>query len=72
MYGVLLFVLVTIPSMFVMISSMNYPVGFYITPVLEGAIGNPVLGIIFAKSGSSKKTFFGFIHTIFLYRGNVQ
>jgi hypothetical protein len=49
MYGVLLFVLVTIPSMFVMISSMNYPVGFYIVQVLEGAIGYPVLGIIFAK-----------------------
>jgi hypothetical protein len=48
-YGVLLFVLVTIPSMLVMISSMNYPVGFYIVQVLEGAIGYPVLGIIFAK-----------------------
>ncbi len=36
MYGVLLFVFVTIPGIFVMISSMDYPAGFYIAQVLEG------------------------------------
>ena len=48
-YGVLLFIIVTIPSIFVMISSMNYPSGFYIAQILEGAIGYPLLGIIFVN-----------------------
>ncbi len=47
-YGGLLFLLVTIPSVFVMASSMTYPVGFYLAQVLEGIVGYPVLGAIFA------------------------
>jgi len=39
---------VTIPSVFVMASSMTYPIGFYVAQVLEGIIGYPVLGAIFA------------------------
>ncbi len=49
MFGGLLFVLITIPSMFVMFSSMDYPIGFYIAQVLEGAIGYPMIGMLFAK-----------------------
>lgn len=49
MYGVLLFVIVTIPGMFVMISSMDYPAGFYLAQAFEGAIGYPALGIIFVN-----------------------
>lgn len=47
-YGGLLFMVVTIPSVFVMASSMTYPIGFYVAQVLEGIIGYPVLGAIFA------------------------
>jgi hypothetical protein len=47
-YGGLLFIVVTIPSVFVMASSMTYPIGFYVAQVLEGIIGYPVLGAIFA------------------------
>jgi len=49
MYGLLLFVIVTIPSIFIMVSSMDYPPGFYLAQVLEGVVGYPVLGLIFAK-----------------------
>ena len=49
MYGVLLFVLVTIPSIFVTISSMNYPPWFCIAQILEGVIEYPLLGIIFVN-----------------------
>jgi len=49
MFGALLFTLVTIPSVFVMASSMDYPVGFYLAQVLEGIIGYPVLGILFTR-----------------------
>ncbi|MDD1703272.1 MAG: hypothetical protein LUQ31_09865 [Methanoregula sp.] len=49
MFGALLFTLVTIPSVFVMASSMDYPVGFYLAQVLEGIIGYPVLGMLFTR-----------------------
>lgn len=48
LYGGLLFIVVTIPAVFVMASSMTYPIGFYVAQLLEGIIGYPVLGAIFA------------------------
>ncbi len=48
-FGLLLFVLVTIPNQFVIYTSMTYPLGFFISNILAGLIGLPVLGVIFAN-----------------------
>ena len=47
-FGVILLLLVTLPSLFVIFSSMLYPPGFYIANFLTGVIGFPVLGCLFA------------------------
>ncbi|MDD1657272.1 MAG: hypothetical protein LUQ41_02295 [Methanomicrobiales archaeon] len=47
-FGVILLLLVTIPSLFVIFSSMGYPLGFYIANILTGIIGFPLLGYLFA------------------------
>ena len=49
MFGLLLFILETIPSMFVIFTTMTYPLGFHISSFLTGIIAYPVIGIIFAK-----------------------
>jgi len=49
MFGLLLFMVQTIPSMFVIFTSMTYPLGFHIGSFLNGIIGYPVIGILFAK-----------------------
>lgn len=49
MFGVLLFMVQTIPSMFVIFTSMIYPLGFHISSFLNGIIGYPLIGILLAK-----------------------
>jgi hypothetical protein len=48
-FGLLLFMLQTIPSMFVIFTSMTYPPGFYISSFLNGIIGYPLIGIVYTK-----------------------
>jgi phosphoglycerol transferase MdoB-like AlkP superfamily enzyme len=47
-FGVILFLLVTLPSLFVIYTSMEYPAGFYIANILTGVIGFPLLGYLYA------------------------
>ena len=48
-FGLILLLLVTVPSMFVMYSSMSYPIGFYIGNLLVGIIGFPAVGMLYAR-----------------------
>lgn len=48
-FGLILFLLVTVPGMFVIFSSMNYPLGFYVGNLLAGIIGFPAVGMIYAR-----------------------
>jgi hypothetical protein len=48
-FGLILFLLVTVPGMFVIFSSMNYPLGFYIGNFLVGIIGFPALGMLYGR-----------------------
>ena len=48
-FGLLLFMLQTIPSIFVIFTSMTYPFGFHLSTFLYGIIGYPVIGILYAK-----------------------
>jgi hypothetical protein len=45
-FGYLLFILIVIPSQFVVFSSMYFPAGFYIANLLNGIIGYPLFGIL--------------------------
>jgi hypothetical protein len=45
-FGYLLFLLVVLPSLFVVYSSMYFPDGFYIAGFLNGIIGYPLFGIL--------------------------
>ena len=47
MFGVLLFLLITVTSGFIIITTMLYPVGFYIDMILNGLISYPLLGILY-------------------------
>ena len=48
-FGLILFLLVTVPGMFVIFSSMNYPPGFYIGNLFVGIIGFPAVGLLYAR-----------------------
>ena len=48
-FGIILILLVTVPGMFVIFSSMTYPPGFYIGNILFGIIGFPLLGLLYAR-----------------------
>jgi hypothetical protein len=48
-FGLILFLLVTVPGLFVIFSSMNYPPGFYIGNFLFGIIGFPAVGILYTR-----------------------
>jgi hypothetical protein len=48
-FGLLLLLLITVPSMFVIYSSMDYPRGFYVANILFGAIGFPAVGMLYAR-----------------------
>ncbi len=49
MFGAILILISTIPSNYVVFSSMDYPAGFYLANILTGVIGLPVLGILFSR-----------------------
>ena len=49
MFGFLLFIIETIPSIFIIFTTMTYPLGFYLSSFLTGIIAYPVIGIIFVK-----------------------
>jgi hypothetical protein len=54
-FGVILILLVLVPNILVIFSSMTYPAGFYISNLLSGIIGYPILGILFARVMVEKK-----------------
>ncbi len=45
----ILFVLVVIPNIWVVFTSMSYPAGFYISNILSGIIGYPCIGYLNAR-----------------------
>lgn len=45
-FGLLLFLISTVPGIFVIWSSMYYPAGFYLENTLSGIIGFPLFGIL--------------------------
>lgn len=47
MFGLLMFLLLTVTSGFIIITTMHYPVGFYIDMILNGLISYPLLGILY-------------------------
>ncbi|MCX6684854.1 MAG: hypothetical protein NTZ37_09040 [Methanoregula sp.] len=49
MFGALLLVVMTIPSLYVMITSMTWPVAFSISTVRWEIISLPLMGILFTK-----------------------
>lgn len=49
-FGKILTVAFVIPMFFLLVSSMNYPAGFYVTNILQGVIGYTGLGYIFAHT----------------------
>jgi len=49
MFGLLLFIIQTLPGMYVIFTSMTCPPGFHIGSFLDCIIGYPVLGILFVK-----------------------
>lgn len=46
-FGLLLFLVYTIPSMFIVFTSMIYPAGFFIGQFLTGILAYPLMGITF-------------------------
>ncbi|HZK30412.1 MAG TPA: hypothetical protein VFC43_04150 [Methanoregula sp.] len=49
LFGALLLTIMTIPSLYVMITSMTWPIDFYISTALWEIISFPVMGILFIK-----------------------
>jgi hypothetical protein len=47
--GLLGFVVYTVPSAWIVFSSMNYPVGFTICTIISGRVAMPIAGNIIAK-----------------------
>jgi hypothetical protein len=47
MFGLLMFLLLTVTSGFIIITTMQYPIGFYIDMILNGLISYPLLGILY-------------------------
>jgi hypothetical protein len=48
LFGVLLLIVNTIPTLFVIYTSMSYPAGFYLANIIAGGVGYPLLGILYA------------------------
>jgi hypothetical protein len=46
-FGMILFLLLTVVSGFIIFTSMQYPPGFYIDMILNGLISYPLLGILY-------------------------
>ena len=49
MFGGLLLIIMTVPSLFVMITSMTWPLDFYISTGIWEVISFPLMGVLFAK-----------------------
>jgi hypothetical protein len=49
MFGGILLMIMTIPSLYVMFTSMTWPLDFYISTGLWEIVAFPLMGIIFAK-----------------------
>jgi hypothetical protein len=49
-FGLLLFLIYTIPSMFIIFTSMVYPAGFFIGQFLTGILGYPLMGLTFVMT----------------------
>jgi hypothetical protein len=49
MFGFLLFLLLTVSSGFIIITTMQYPPGFYIDMILNGLVSYPLLGILYSS-----------------------
>jgi hypothetical protein len=47
-FGLLLFLLITVPNLFIIYSSMYYPAGFFLSSILNGIIGYPLFGVLCA------------------------
>jgi hypothetical protein len=47
-FGAALFLIYTVPSLFVTFTSMDYPTGFYFENLLFGILGFPLIGVIYA------------------------
>ena len=47
-FGAALFLIYTVPSVFITFTSMDYPAGFYFENLLFGAVGFPLIGAIYA------------------------
>ena len=50
MFGALLLIIITTPSLYVMITSMTWPIDFYVSTALWEIISFPVMGILFTKN----------------------
>ena len=48
-YGAVLFLLIVIPNMWVIFTSMTYPTGFYLSNIISGLIAYPVIGYLNAR-----------------------
>lgn len=48
-FGLILFLLVIIPNMWVIFSTMTYPAGFYVSNLLVGIIAFPLMGFLYVK-----------------------
>ncbi|MCU0630349.1 MAG: hypothetical protein MUF37_04260 [Methanoregulaceae archaeon] len=46
-FGAILFMLLTVTSGFIIVTSMQYPPGFYVDMILNGLISYPLLGILY-------------------------
>ncbi len=47
-FGAALFLIYTVPNVFITFTSMNYPAGFYFENLLFGIVGFPLIGVIYA------------------------
>jgi hypothetical protein len=54
-FGLMLFLLITIPNTFVIFTSMNYPPGFHISNILFGVVGFPIAGMIYTTVWEQNK-----------------
>jgi hypothetical protein len=49
MFGAMLICIMTIPSLYVMFTSMTWPVDFYVSTVVWEILAFPLMGILFAR-----------------------
>jgi hypothetical protein len=49
MFGAMLICIMTIPSLYVMYTSMSWPVDFYVSTAIWEIVSYPLMGILFAR-----------------------